>query len=90
MKKCCKCEEHIDSGLIVCQECSRKNKKHNGEWISVKDRLPQKDTHVIAHFDDGFITGVEFTDDWELWAESGEVTHWMLLPAPLKTKRGAK
>ncbi|QUH22184.1 DUF551 domain-containing protein [Alkaliphilus sp. B6464] len=57
-----------------------------GFWIPVKERLPEQDTNVIACFDDGFITGVEYTNDWELWADSGEVVAWMPLPEPYKEK----
>lgn len=58
------------------------------EWISVKDKLPELENdqdvvHVLIHLDDGFITGADYEKDgFELWAESGEVTHWMPLPEP--------
>lgn len=53
-------------------------------WISVNDRMPDKDEHVLVAFDDGFIATVSTDDlgDWELWADSGEPTHWMPLPEP--------
>lgn len=54
------------------------------KWISVEDGLPQPEEQVLAHFNDGFIATVS-TDkngEWELWADSGEVTHWMCLPSP--------
>ena len=36
--------------------------------------------------DDGFIASATYdrNNGWELWAESGEVTHWMPLPEPPK------
>ena len=60
------------------------------EWISVKDRLPELANdydvvHVLIYLDDGFITGADYEKDgFELWADSGEVTHWMPLPEPPK------
>lgn len=56
--------------------------KMTNKWISVKDKLPQNGEHVLACFDDGFITGVSYEDDWELWADSGEVVAWMPMPEP--------
>lgn len=60
-------------------------------WISVKDRLPTVDPRygdidVLVYMDDGFIATTTFSGDWELWAESGEVTHWQPLPNPPKQK----
>lgn len=57
------------------------------EWIPVEKKLPKKDTYVLACFDDGFVTGVEYADDWELWADSGEVIAWKPLPKAYKEKR---
>lgn len=56
----------------------------NDQWISVKNELPKKGDYVLVCFDDGFITGVAFEEDFELWADSGEPTHWMPLPEPPK------
>lgn len=55
-----------------------------GFWVPIKERLPNKNSYVIACFDDGFITCVEYTDNWVLWADSGEVIAWMPLPKPYK------
>ena len=52
------------------------------KWISVKDGLPEPDTFVTACLDDGYITTVDYGDDWELWADAGEVVAWMPLPKP--------
>lgn len=53
-------------------------------WISVDDRLPKSGEQVLACFEDGFIATVSTDEngEWELWADSGEVTHWMHLPSP--------
>lgn len=53
-------------------------------WISVDMEMPKPEEQVLAHFNDGFIATVS-TDkngEWELWADCGEVTHWMHLPSP--------
>ena len=57
------------------------------EWISVKDRLPEKDEIVIICTDENFIyVGELIGDTWFLdndsWTET--VTHWMPLPEPPK------
>lgn len=60
------------------------------QWISVKDRLPERDGEYLIHLDDGFIATASYMAnedgelDWELWADSGEVTHWQPLPEPPK------
>ena len=57
------------------------------EWISVDDRLPEKDEIVIICTDENFIYAGELIGDtWFLdndsWTET--VTHWMPLPLPPK------
>ena len=48
------------------------------EWISVKDRLPDKDgEHILVCYSDGWICD-QFTP-----VDDG-VTHWMPLPQPPK------
>lgn len=57
----------------------------HGEWISVKDRLPEKKQRVIVR-----CRTVGTTVGWILWREwltdlgkgCSEVTHWMPLPEP--------
>lgn len=54
------------------------------EWISVKDRLPEKNTTVLASTDNGIVFQRLYAyDGWDLW-EGNEVnvTHWMPLPEP--------
>lgn len=59
--------------------------RKKGEWISVKDRLPNYDTPVIICTDEKFvyagtiIGGTWFLDN-DSWTEN--VTHWMPLPEP--------
>ena len=53
------------------------------EWISVKDRLPEKDEIVIICTDENFIYAGELVGDtWFLNNDSwtATVTHWMPLP----------
>ena len=57
------------------------------EWISVKDRLPEKDEIVIICTDKNFIYAGELIGDtWFLDNDSwtATVTHWMPLPLPPK------
>lgn len=62
-----------------------------GEWISVKDRLPEKDQDVLCYSNKnggykffgyrGYISG-EWMEGGVL--HIGDVTHWMPLPKPPK------
>lgn len=65
----------------------------SGEWISVKDRLPEDNENVLAHTRYGEIR-VFLSDEEGDWFDergrfysrntSGAVTHWMPLPEPPK------
>lgn len=68
----------------IANRLDKYEKKH--QWIPVEKKLPKKNSYVLATFDDGFVTGVEYTNDWELWADSGEVIAWMPLPKPYKER----
>ena len=68
--------------------------KNNG-WISVKDRLPKKDgkylTYTISptdtiYSDLFFKNGIWYIDNGCYDSTIGEVTHWMPLPKPYKSK----
>ncbi len=57
------------------------------EWISVKDRLPEDDTHVLINDGDNTGIGVYDIEDelWTAqtwWSEYHLVSHWMPLPNP--------
>lgn len=62
-----------------------------GEWISVKDRLPEENTEVLIYCKTNSGKEVFFVDKiyyfrglaiWDCW--HGEVTHWMPLPSAPK------
>lgn len=56
-----------------------------GEWISIKDRLPEQYTDVIVLYDFGRV-GVNWTNKENEFIEHSDckVTHWMPLPEPPK------
>ena len=60
------------------------------EWISVKDRLPEKEDEVLAYEFHGdiniaYIRGNEWRNLESGWAmDKTHVTHWMPLPEPPK------
>lgn len=72
--------------LLVCQSTRKTEQGHAaGQWISVKDRLPEHENEYLVCLDDGFIATTAWSDgEWELWADAGDVTHWQELPAPPK------
>ena len=66
------------------------------EWISVDERLPERDTHVLAYsekFEEIGIYNYAGDDVWwnyEAWASAKYygITHWMPLPETPKMKGG--
>lgn len=63
-------------------ECGEKMR-----WIPVSERMPDEDGDYLCAFDDGFLCTASFLDgDWGLWADAGEVTHWMPMPEPPETE----
>lgn len=60
-----------------------------GEWISVKDRLPEEDTRVLVYLDIKKLDANTYTffdtdrllgDKWVRW--NSYISHWMPLPEP--------
>lgn len=68
------------------------------EWISVKDRLPEKGGYYLVVTDDAMISIEEFSKEKLAWlgydwdnAEVYElirITHWMPLPEPPEEANG--
>ena len=56
------------------------------EWISVDDRLPDKNTTVIATTDNGIVFQCLYAyDGWDLWdGNEVNITHWQPMPQPPK------
>jgi hypothetical protein len=65
-------------------------KENNMEWISVKDRLPEKEDDVLAYEFRGdisisYISGNDWRNLESGWIlDESHVTHWMPLPEPPK------
>lgn len=63
-----------------------RDKKHSGEWISVKDKLPDDKLVIIYSPVIVSIGYLHKGQSWYLWLGGGEhdrtvnVTHWMPLP----------
>ena len=58
-----------------------------GEWISVKDRLPENSCSVLVATDQGGVGEMWFDNllNWHVLKENAKVLFWMPLPAsPLK------
>lgn len=67
------------------------------EWISVDERLPEKNGYYLVYTKYGYIEVERYKtwDDDDLdggywWEFEGLVTHWMPLPEPPKMKGGAE
>lgn len=73
---------------------AQEKQKPFGEWISVKDRLPDKQADVLMLFGHNMAVGFWYDGDedvtfWCAYADNGyytdcdaEPTHWMPLPEP--------
>lgn len=62
------------------------------KWISVKDKLPEKQTRVLLFDNGGFgiLTGRIGSAGWYLEGgldEFANITHWMPLPEPPEDKK---
>ena len=98
----CGCENcpyvHLSESGICCENClklqaadmleklaAEKDEK-KPEWISVKDRLPEKKNEAyLCSLDSCLFPGSQYIDirafcDDGKWEANGTVTHWMPLP----------
>lgn len=88
------CTEKVLSNRGVCEHYTPKSdyvKRERAEWVSVEDRLPEKDTRVLVYLDikdlNPYSTPFFDTDrildgKWVRW--NSYVTHWQPLPEPPK------
>ncbi len=82
LKLLAECVSHATSDFPAMTEeywaALRMMPQRKSEWISVKDRLPEKGKSVLVYWDDGFEIG-EYVG-----GEVGEDIYWMPLPEPPK------
>ena len=71
-----------DIAIMIVNEVA----KEFPRWIAVEERLPEAESHVLVTFEDGFVSAVGYSGDWELWEDSGDVIAWMPLPEPYKPR----
>ena len=72
---------------IFCPACCRKRNGYKfGEWIPVREKLPENDTAVIVATDHEMVFQCLYAyDGWDLWeGYPVNITHWMPLPEPPK------
>lgn len=86
----------------ICEQCYANSKRlwceKEASWIDVKDRFPERLTHIIGLMKDGeiyIVSQCEWNDECTDWHyipqdENGSsecfdnLTHWMPLPEPPK------
>lgn len=82
--KLCRLARYEDIGSVEDFE-NAVDELRKRQWVSVKDRLPEREDDYLVYFDDGFIAITFYKKNgWELWADGDEPTHWMKLPEPPK------
>ena len=61
------------------------------EWISVESRLPERGQKVLYYFDVTGVSAGQYLGDncfgGKLGFLCGDVTHWMPLPEPPKSRK---
>lgn len=62
------------------------------EWISVKDRLPEKNSIVLVCMDNGrykvvLTSHLSSNGEWISYDKNRKVTHWMPFPEPPKEEK---
>lgn len=91
---CVSCPYFVDNTMAQCTPVMaaetlayiRQLEAQVPKWISVKERLPERNTAVIVAVDDGHVFQTLYAyDGWDLWEGcTCNVTHWMPLPEPPK------
>lgn len=80
-------DEGIKTTLLACKEALNKSAMDNQMtvmWISVKDRLPEKNCEYLVFLDNCFICAAFLNKEniwYEMWGSKPlNVTYWMPLP----------
>lgn len=66
------------------------------KWISVKDKMPEEDQHVLITDGEDVVEGwLDTCSDKDVWYYSDyyqkqDITHWMPLPKPPNTNIGSQ
>lgn len=86
---CTYSDEHL--GIDKCRCKLITNAKTINEWISVKDRLPEEERHVLVWVKDGYsLIDWTFNGQWQVNPYMrNDITHWMPLPEPPKEETDA-
>ena len=80
----------------ICHDTRRsKGGNEMSKWVSVKDRLPENDTRVLAYCKDRCIHDVKWRWADNAWYDKGSaavylagfVTHWLPMPEPPKEEK---
>lgn len=92
----CALFEFVDCGSAAKQQAADMLEKlaaekdaKKPEWISVKDRLPEKNSIVLVCMDNGqykvvLTSHLSSNGEWILYDKNRKVTHWMPFPEPPK------
>ena len=82
--------------IAALRELDAQEKQESfGEWISVKDKMPENDTRVLAYCKDRCIHDVKWRWADNAWHDKGSaavylagfVTHWLPMPEPPKEEK---
>lgn len=75
-----------DANCIVVKKESPQELRGEGEWISVKDRLPKQATFVVVFKYNGKVLGMYYNADKQFMYgeinQTSQIIHWKPLPAP--------
>ena len=78
---------YYNEGLIDCAELAQKAPavSQDTRWISVKDRLPNRDEYVLVWGGEYMFIDCLHNNEWaSSWIVEAHITHWMPLPEPPK------
>lgn len=92
----CALSEASDCGNIILpqaadmlEKLAAEKEAQKPEWISVKDRLPEKNSIVLVCMDNGqykvvLTSYLSNNGEWVSYDKNRKVTHWMPFPDPPK------